>query len=648
MQVFATVAFKVAMPGDAAAELATLRDFRRLLSHADVLVQRFGSLVAVAGRLDQLECQNALAKSENEVQALQLDELRRENQQLKAESEAIERRWASAAACVDELGRQSRQAAADREMLKLQLQDRSGALKAADQRLGDLERQEHQLKSRIGALQEQIQERCRAEVVLQQRLKRAEGENAALRHRQPQQELQTALASCGFGGNENHLVRSNSENTRMIVAVHGVNRTSSGTYVLSASTRPADTTRDVTPDERRAVDVDLCEDPSVLEMNLSESEFARNLTSTTTESPTTTTTPTPLTAPEGFFDRGDTNNTISPANDRPNKRPRICSQIEKSARGVVEMPILAVDVESEDHLDASCVGERSFDEYDDDEEWSLSSSPIRSGHHDLVTAARTKSIDKIITYKWNLPYTAYFSSVHPRRVQPPRLDLEMFIQLDAARPWDLIFDRRPKASRIFDYQTLGPRAKKWVRKMQWFQFTFRREHWEYMHWIPMEERQADAKWEAYRQDRDLRIKNAKTAWTAVYEQAAGLVKRNKIPREVWLDASIWFMDDKPLKWQYMTRNLVQEQAKQDLQNPVRCNYVRRFHEHPICSGEYRSKYSMEYDLPPLLSPDQKQAVRACRVKDSDTSGAIRCPTSWRTLEFAPTFELVPAPSVASI
>lgn len=321
--------------------------------------------------------------------------------------------------------------------------------------------------------------------------------------------------------------------------------------------------------------------------------------------------------------------------DRPTKRQRAGDQNDET---------------TSHEYDSEHTGTSNGREGDLSETLCLASTPVTSPVSknksdydglDRVAVEPTKSISRVVTYWWKAPTIVCSAPKHS-----PRLSLKAFKQLEAAKPWNMTLTRRSKVSWIYNYQALGSRAKEWVRSMQWFQFAFRRELWEWNHWVDMDERPTNAEWEAYRRDRDDRISNLLAVWTKLYEQAAMFTKSGELSRYIWLDPSLWIVRRERLGWQHSTSNLVQEQAKEDCWNPVRCNYLRSLDDHPFHSSNYKSMFPEQHDLPPLTSPDETNEVRVLPIDkyflhDACAKGAIKCPTSWETIEFAPRLVTVP-------
>lgn len=251
----------------------------------------------------------------------------------------------------------------------------------------------------------------------------------------------------------------------------------------------------------------------------------------------------------------------------------------------------------------------------------------------------------VITRNWKLPRGAIYAANKCRR-RVPTLTIDCFQQLDAARPWDLVFFRRSNVSYVFHYRLLKSKAKRWVRAARWFQFQFRRELWEWMHWITMDERRECPEWELYRRCRDERSVGALTAWWKLHDDAMELIADKALPSDVWLDPAIWFMrPEQRLIWKPDAADLVKEQAKEDLHYPVRCYYVGRRHDHPFFGSEFQTKYAEKHNLPLLISADRQHEVQIAPPisSSSDATAAIAsipCPTPWGTTEEAPRYRVV--------
>jgi hypothetical protein len=253
------------------------------------------------------------------------------------------------------------------------------------------------------------------------------------------------------------------------------------------------------------------------------------------------------------------------------------------------------------------------------------------------------SANGVITRNWKLP-RAIIRSINSSRRSWPELTMESFQQLDAARPWDLVFFRRSNVSYVFHYRLLKSKGKRWVRAARWFQFQFRRELWEWMHWIRMDERRDYLEWELYRRSRDERIVSMLTAWWKLHDDAMGLIADKVLPADVWLDPSIWFLrPEQRLIWKLATENLVQEQAEEDLRHHVRCYFVSRRHDHPFFGSEFQSVYPEKHNLPLLISADRLLEVQIAppsSIPNDAAPASIPCPTPWGTTEEAPRYRVV--------
>lgn len=337
--------------------------------------------------------------------------------------------------------------------------------------------------------------------------------------------------------------------------------------------------------------------------------------------------------------------------DRTNKRQRITLQTARNSGGIESgmRTRAAFAAATKGPAGASTGGEKvariaiyQSDESSVSDADSLLSEEAATTENQHTATKRSRPRAPVVTYGWKLPLDLTFAAFGDCWAQPPRLSIASFAQLDAARPWDLIFARRPKVSHVFNYQALEPSAKKWVRAILWFQFSFRHELWEFMHWVEMDERPEDGEWEAYRRFRAERVAKVLAAWEMLGSKVAKLVNDGRLPSDVWLDPCIWYFNpDEQLKWQYSSSNLVQQQAKEDLWHPARCYYVNDLRNHPFFNSHCEAKHPKEFALPPLLSPGNKSEVQVRSADGDNSDSAVMCPTSWGTMEYAPQFVVVP-------
>lgn len=234
--------------------------------------------------------------------------------------------------------------------------------------------------------------------------------------------------------------------------------------------------------------------------------------------------------------------------------------------------------------------------------------------------------------------------IEERQRDPPALTIEVFTALDVARPWDLVYLRRCDVSYTFDYHALKPRAKAFVRAVRWFQFEFRRELWEWMHWIPMTKKYRSPEWEMYRRSRNDRSARALAEWDALCMDAIKLVRDELVPVDFFLDPSVWVMRYYQwLSWKPLTTDLVAAQAVEDERHPARSFYVTNLDEHPFFDSPFSQLYAAAYALPRLADVDGKREVHI----DHPDAGTRPCPTSWGATELAPVFRVVPVRASAN-
>lgn len=199
------------------------------------------------------------------------------------------------------------------------------------------------------------------------------------------------------------------------------------------------------------------------------------------------------------------------------------------------------------------------------------------------------------------------------------VNFDVLEEIERAKPWENMYRHRPRVSHVVSYYDLDQVAQVWLKDVLQVQYTYRREMWERLHWLPMSETVLPGqKWDKARQTRKKRAAVAVNAWRRVYNESIALIRTGKLPPDVWCDPALWYMPGSPYYWFPQEHGFWARYEQIDQEQPVRVYYVNDISKHPFYVDGLVNKYPHQFILPRL--DEHGEEVHECPDGSSEVNG----------------------------